>query len=257
MVSALTQHQADLGIAFDGDADRVVFVTPQGMLIDGDHTLALLAIAMKAAGTLRGDSVVATDMSNTGLEDHLKAHGIRFERTKVGDRYVMERLRANGFVLGGEQAGHIITLDENHTTGDGLYVGLLMARLVAQAKRQNNLSLHDMAARIPRYAQVIASTHLSQRVDLANLAELESRRDAARAAFGGRGRVNVRFSGTEPNLLRAMVEGGPESSLQTVIDHALAICHCVARASGNDNPHIDMVNCATGEPISTQTTQIG
>src|SRR5215470_6616320 len=118
MLAAISIHHADLGIAFDGDADRVVFVTPEGTLVDGDHTLGILAMEMKKQGKLPGDTVVATDMSNSGLEHFLKMHGITLSRTKVGDRYVMERMRQGGFTLGGEQAGHIITLDGSHTAGD-------------------------------------------------------------------------------------------------------------------------------------------
>src|SRR5207244_4218831 len=120
---------------------------------------------MKKQGKLPGDTVVATDMSNSGLEHFLKKHGITLSRTKVGDRYVMERMRQGGFTLGGEQAGHIITLDGNHTAGDGIYVGLLVAAIVARNKQNGGPTLQDLASQIQRYPQVIASAHLTQRID--------------------------------------------------------------------------------------------
>ncbi len=250
LLSAIQGHNADLGIAFDGDADRVVFVTPDGMLIDGDHLLGILAVQMSAGGHLPGKTVVATDMSNSGLEHFLREHGITLARTKVGDRYVMERMRAGGFVLGGEQAGHVILLDGERTAGDGIYVGLLIASLVAENKRNNGATLSTLAAQIPRYPQVIASAQLDRRVDLDGVAGLAELREATLAAFDGQGRVNIRFSGTEPNLLRAMVEGGAANNLADVVARALALCRHVAAAAESPDPHIEMVDCVTGAPVN-------
>jgi phosphoglucosamine mutase len=247
---AVRANKADLGIAFDGDADRVVFVTPEGMLVDGDHTLGILALDMHKKGQLHGSTVVATEMSNSGLEHYLHDNGISLQRTKVGDKYVMDGLRTGRFALGGEQAGHVITLDDDHTAGDGIYVGLVVAALVADAKRANGSTLHDMAARIPRYPQVIASAHLSARTDLDKVEGLAALRARTLELFGGKGRVNLRFSGTEPNLLRAMVEGGPGTELNQVIESALALCKMVARATNTPSPHIDVVDCVTGAPVS-------
>jgi len=249
ILSAIQERGADLGIAFDGDADRVVFVTPEGMLVDGDHLLGILAVDLQRTGKLPHDTVVATDMSNTGLEDYLIEHDIALTRTKVGDRYVMERMRQNGYTLGGEQAGHVIVLDSDHTAGDGIFVGLRVASIVAANKRNGGPTLHEMASRIPRYPQVIASAHLNARVDLATLPELETVKAQTLERFGGRGRVNVRFSGTEPNLLRAMVEGGPGTSLDLVIGQALALCEVVAQATSTPQPEIDLVDCETGAPV--------
>jgi phosphoglucosamine mutase len=249
LLAAMRENEADLGIAFDGDADRVVFVTPEGMLVDGDHVLGILALSMKAAGSLTGDSVVATDMSNSGLEHFLKANGIALIRTKVGDRYVMERMRQGGFVLGGEQAGHVIILDSDHTVGDGVYVGLLVAAIVARNKREGGPTLHALASHIPRYPQVIASAHLARQVNLAEVTGLDALIRETLDQFEGKGRVNVRFSGTEPNLLRAMVEGGPQTTLEEVIDRALALCGLVAQAAETPHPRIDIVDCVTGAPV--------
>jgi len=249
LVDHVVKYQADLGIAFDGDADRVVFVTTEGMLIDGDHTMGLLAVEMQAKNALKGATVVATDMSNTGLEDFLAQQGITMSRTKVGDRYVMERMRESGFTLGGEQAGHIIVLDEEHTCGDGIYAGLKVAALVAQHKRNGGDSLTALASRIPRYPQVIASVHLNRQVDLKTLPALKALQEETLAVFGGRGRVNMRFSGTEPNLLRTMIEGGPSTSLDMVVGQVMRLCEPVIRATNSSNPRIDIVDCVTGAPV--------
>lgn len=250
LLAAIRANHADLGIAFDGDADRVVFVTPEGMLVDGDHTLGIMALEMHKAGALKGNTVVVTEMSNSGLEHFLRERGIGLERTKVGDRYVMDRLRSGGFTLGGEQAGHVIMLDADHTAGDGIYVGLLVATLVADARRAGGPSLYQMAARIPRYPQVIASAHLARRAELAQIDGLETLRRKTLDLFGGLGRVNLRFSGTEPNLLRAMVEGGPGTDLRQVIESALALCNLVAAATNTPSPRIDVVDCVTGAPVT-------
>jgi phosphoglucosamine mutase len=250
LLGAITEYGADLGIAFDGDADRVVFVTPDGLLIDGDTALGLLAVQMKAANRLPGDTVIVTDMSNSGLEDYLREHGIGLERTKVGDRYVMARMKDGGFTLGGEQAGHVIILDGKRTAGDGIYAGLQIAALVADHKRTDGQTLRDLATAIPRYPQVIASAHLDRQIALDTVAGLAELRAETLLVFGGQGRVNVRFSGTEPNLLRAMVEGGAANTLAEVAERARALCGVIAAATGSLNPRIDLVDCMTGAPLA-------
>ncbi len=240
---------ADLGIAFDGDADRVIFLTRSGTLLDGDHILGLLATHLKAQHALPGDTVVATTMSNSGLAHYLQQHGITLERTKVGDRYVMARMREGGFALGGEQAGHIILLDGAHTTGDGMYIGLLVASLIAR-----NRDLPErIAEEVLKYPQVIASAHLEQRAPLESVSGLQKLIDETLAAFQHQGRVEVRYSGTEPNLLRAMVEGGRTTSQEEVIMRALALCNLIAEASQTPAPRIDMIDCATGAKIHLDT----
>ncbi len=245
LLAMMEDSSAHIGIAFDGDADRVIFMTATGKLTDGDHVLALLATHMKQQGWLGGDSVVTTTMSNSGLEYYLRQHGIGMERTKVGDRYVMERMRENGFTLGGEQAGHIIMLDSEHTAGDGIYIGLQVAALVAR----NNSLLEDIVQAMPKFPQVIASAHLDRRTPLEDIPRLEPMITETLDAFQQQGRINMRYSGTEPNLMRAMVEGGLNSSMEDVIKRALALCNLVADASASDAPHIDIVDCATGTRI--------
>jgi phosphoglucosamine mutase len=249
LLDAIVENQADIGIAFDGDADRVVFVTPDGTLVDGDHIMGILALALRDQKKLPGQTVVATDMSNSGLEHFLNEQGIQLSRTKVGDRYVMDRMRQNGFALGGEQAGHIILLDDQHTSGDGIHVGLLVAAMIARNKRNGGPTINELATRIPRYPQVIASAHLHQRTDLAQVAGLAELQEETLAAFEHKGRVNIRFSGTEPNLLRAMVEGGPQTTMDQVIERAVALCMLVAQAVNTPQPVIDVVDCVTGAPI--------
>ncbi len=249
LLAAIRAHNADLGIAFDGDADRAVFVTPDGMLIDGDHILGILATQMQAQGALPGDTVVATDMSNSGLEDYLQEHGIALARTQVGDRYVMERMRAGGFALGGEQAGHVILLDGKHTVGDGLYIGLGITALAAYHKRTGGPPLNELAVQIPRYPQVIASAHMDRKIDLSSVPELADLRAEALRSFDEKGRVNLRFSGTEPNLLRVMAEGGPANTLRDVAHWARLLCQTVGDASGTTEPHVDLVDCMTGTRV--------
>ncbi len=244
----LDDSDAQLGIAFDGDADRVIFLTRDGTLVDGDHVLGLLAGALLAQGGLTGGTVVATEMSNSGLAHYLAGRGVKLERTKVGDRYVMARMREGGFRLGGEQAGHVILLDDEHTAGDGIYIGLQVAALVAREPG----ALARIVAEMPRVPQVIASAHLERQVPLDTIPGLQFLIDDTLAAFDHQGRVNMRYSGTEPNLMRAMVEGGLDSSMDVVIERALALCGMVAAASRSEHPRIDIVDCATGAKIDLQ-----
>jgi phosphoglucosamine mutase len=161
----------------------------------------------------------------------------------------MEKMRANGYILGGEQAGHIILLSPGFTSGDGIYAGMLIAALAAAAKR-NNSSLTTLASQIPRYPQVIANAYLHSKIDLKNVAGLNEAITAALDAFEQKGRVNIRFSGTEPNLLRAMVEGGPTSAMSDVVNRAIGLCQLVAEATHTENPVIDVIDCVTGAPIA-------
>ena len=249
LLHTMTENDAQLGIAFDGDADRVILLTRSGHLIDGDHIMGLLATHLKAEGLLAGDTVVATTMSNSGLAYYLGQRGITLERTKVGDRYVMARMREGGFALGGEQAGHIIQLDPDHTAGDGVHIGLQVAALVV---RQHD-ALEALAAEMPKFPQVIASVHLERRTPLAEVPGLAAIQEETLAAFSQQGRVNMRYSGTEPNLMRAMVEGGPKTSMDDVIRRALALCHAVAEVEQDSAPRIDIVDCATGAKIELDT----
>jgi phosphoglucosamine mutase len=192
--------RADLGVAFDGDGDRVLMVDHEGRLVDGDQLLYLLAAARQAAGTLNGP-VVGTLMSNLGLERALGKLGIPFRRAPVGDRYVLEMLRASGGELGGETSGHLLCLDQT-TTGDGLIAALQVLSVIVQSGR----SLADLVAPMRRFPQTLINIRTPTRVDVAASAPIQAAVARAEADLADRGRVLVRASGTEP-VLRVMVEG--------------------------------------------------
>ncbi|WP_219418446.1 phosphoglucosamine mutase [Pseudonocardia nigra] len=197
---AVREDGADLGIAHDGDADRCLAVDATGAPVDGDQIMAVLAVAMRDAGELAGDTLVATVMSNLGLHLAMRDAGIAVRTTQVGDRYVLEELRAGGFTLGGEQSGHVV-LPRDATTGDGLLTAMrLMARMAATGS-----SVAELAAIVTPLPQVLRNVQV---VDKAAVAESPAVRDAVAAAeaeLGGAGRVLLRPSGTE-QLVRVMVE---------------------------------------------------
>lgn len=192
--------RANLGVALDGDGDRVLMVDHTGALVDGDQLLWLLASAWHGTGQLRGP-VVGTLMSNFGLERGLKDLGVEFHRAQVGDRYVLEMLRATGGRLGGETSGHLICLDKT-TTGDGLVSALQVLSVIKQTGR----SLAELAAGMPRYPQKLVNVRVRQKLDLKNTSTVQSAVARAESRLAGRGRVVLRASGTEP-VVRVMVEG--------------------------------------------------
>ncbi len=194
------QHGADLGIAFDGDADRVVFCDHRGREVDGDRVLAMCAPDLQSSGRLHGDTVVVTLMSNLGLDRALKEKGIQVVRTDVGDRYVIEEMRAGGYRLGGEQSGHIIFMD-HATTGDGIIGALQVLKLMKNKDR----SLAELASCLTEYPQRKANLPVKEKLPLEQLKGLQSAIRECEAALAGRGRVLVRYSGTEPKI-RLLVE---------------------------------------------------
>ena len=204
MARAVVEESADAGVAFDGDADRAMFVGRSGKVIDGDAVLLIASRALRAAGRLPGNLVVATVMSNLGLEKALEREGIQLLRTPVGDKYVLEEMLRTGAVLGGEQSGHVI-FHEYATTGDGL----LTAVRVFEIARQTGLSLEELAADLKIYPQKLVNVRVRERKPLEELTAVRSEIEVCEAEFGGAGRILVRFSGTEP-LARVMVEG-PEA----------------------------------------------
>jgi phosphoglucosamine mutase len=198
--AAVVEHGADAGIAHDGDADRCLAVDASGQVIDGDQILAVLALGLKARHRLAGDTVVATVMSNLGFRLAMADAGIAVVETAVGDRYVLEAMRAGSFVLGGEQSGHIIMLD-HATTGDGLLTAL---HLLATAAQQQ-VTLAGLAKVMTRYPQVLVNVSGVDKARAAEAPELAAAVAAAEAELGTSGRVLVRPSGTEPTV-RVMVE---------------------------------------------------
>jgi phosphoglucosamine mutase len=220
--TAVVAHGADLGVAHDGDADRCLAVTAAGDDVDGDQILAILALAMREAGTLTDDTIVATVMSNLGLRLALADAGIRLVETKVGDRYVLAELRARRLALGGEQSGHIV-LPALATTGDGILTALqLMARMAATGR-----SLADLAVVVRRLPQVLVNVPVADRVAGASAPEVLDAVTKVEAELGGAGRVLLRPSGTEP-LVRVMVEAGTE---QVAREAAERIAQAVRTAS--------------------------
>ncbi|MEU8519724.1 phosphoglucosamine mutase [Streptomyces sp. NBC_01216] len=215
--AAVVEHGADLGIAHDGDADRCLAVDAAGAEVDGDQILAVLALAMREAGTLRGDAVVGTVMSNLGFKLAMEREGLRLVETAVGDRYVLEAMKEHGYALGGEQSGHVIVLD-HATTGDGTLTGLMLAARVAATGR----SLAELAAVMDRLPQVLINVPDVDKSRVASSADLAAAVSEAERELGATGRVLLRPSGTEP-LVRVMVEAAD-------IEHACAVAGRLADA---------------------------
>jgi phosphoglucosamine mutase len=199
--SLVKRHKADLGIAFDGDGDRVIMVDHRGNVVDGDHILAVCARDMHRRGRLKRKTVVGTVMSNLGLEVALKDMGCKLVRTAVGDRYVVESMLSGGYNLGGEQSGHLVFLDHT-TTGDGILTAL---RLLAVMIREEK-PLAELVRVMENYPQVLINVRVKERRDFQDLPAARQALQAAEKSLGKRGRLLVRYSGTEP-LLRIMVEG--------------------------------------------------
>ena len=199
---------ADLGVAFDGDADRALFVSGSGRIVDGDAVLFLVGSALKRAGKLPGDMVVATVMSNLGLERALSDDGVRMLRTPVGDRYVLEEMLIQGAVLGGEQSGHVI-FSEFSTTGDGLLTALRVFEVV----RDSGKTLDALVDEIKTYPQRLVNVRVKHKRPLAELSAVQDEIQAAEKEFNGTGRVVVRFSGTEP-LARVMIEAATDGEVE-------------------------------------------
>jgi phosphoglucosamine mutase len=203
----------DLGVTFDGDADRALFSDGQGRVINGDAVLLLAARDMKARGILQGDTVVATTMSNMGLEIALRNSGIRMLRANVGDKYVLEEMMKTGATLGGEQSGHIIFRDGEATTGDGLLTSLRVMEVMARSKR----SLADLVSDLKVFPQRIQNVRVREKVPFDQVPNVKSAIDAAQRELNGNGRIVVRYSGTEA-LARVMVEAESEEKMNALTD---------------------------------------
>ena len=212
LIAAVREHGADAGIAHDGDADRCLAVDADGNVIDGDHILAILAQAMRESGTLVRETVVVTVMANLGFKVAMQAAGIEVVETAVGDRYVLEAMRSEGFVLGGEQSGHVVMTDHS-TTGDGMLTGLHLLARMAQTGR----SLADLAAAVTKYPQVLINV---RDVDLSRLASASGVAAVvaeAEVELAGNGRILLRPSGTEP-VVRVMVEASTPDQASAVAE---------------------------------------
>jgi len=212
LMETVVREGADLGVAFDGDGDRVLMVDESGNLIDGDQLIYIVAKSRLAQQCLRGD-VVGTLMSNLGLEHALQRLGVSFARTQVGDRYIMERLKRDDGVLGGEPSGHIICRDRT-STGDGIVVALQ----VLAALRNCGRSLEDLAGEMQKYPQRLINVRLDEQREIVGLAEVQDAIELAERALAARGRVLLRASGTEP-LIRIMVEGSDQDQVASIATH--------------------------------------
>ena len=217
----VVEEGADIGIALDRDADRLIVIDEKGQTVDGDQIMALIAGCMADQGLLKGGGIVATVMSNLGLERYLDGRGLRLVRAKVGDRYVLEAMRAGGYNLGGEQSGHMILLD-HATTGDGTIAALqVLAALVRSGKRASEL-LHqfDPVPQVLKNVVYSDGDPLAQPTVQQAIAEGET-------ALSGRGRLVIRKSGTEPKI-RVMAEGDNAAQVEQVVD---SICEAVRNAA--------------------------
>ena len=202
-------ERAVLGIAYDGDADRAVWVDEKGRVLNGDHTLYIQALFMKEKRRLRSAKVVATSMSNMGLERALREEGLELVRTRVGDKYVLEEMSRLGANLGGEQSGHTIFLDDC-PTGDGILTSLKMAEVLLERGRP----LSELAAGCGEYPQVLVSVKVVRKADFGEFPEIARTAEDIRAALGEDGRLDLRYSGTEP-LARIMIEGREKEEIET------------------------------------------
>ncbi|MBI5191062.1 MAG: phosphoglucosamine mutase [Nitrospirae bacterium] len=216
--NAVVEQGADIGIAHDGDADRVIFCDEKGREFDGDKVMALCAVDMKERGALAGDTLVATVMSNIGLEIAMREAGIRLVRAAVGDRYVMEEMRSGGFNLGGEQSGHVIFLDHN-TTGDGVVTALQVLSIMKRSGKR----LSELGRVMNTYPQVLVNVRVREKVDLAEVPALTRKIAEAESMLDGNGRLLIRYSGTEPKL-RIMAEGKDHAAIERIVrDLAAAV----------------------------------
>ena len=218
---AVVDHQADLGIAFDGDADRVVMVDKNGQLVDGDHILYILATQAKN----KPAGIVGTVMSNMALELALQKADVGFVRAKVGDRYVLQALEENGWVTGGEPSGHILTLDKS-TTGDAIIAALQVLTVMVEHEK----ALHELVADFELFPQVLINVRLQHMIDPYAVPALVAEFEKAEQQLTGRGRILIRKSGTEP-VIRVMVEGDQQQEVDAIANHLADAVRAHAQAA--------------------------
>ena len=224
----VVKERADLGVAFDGDADRSLFVDADGKFVDGDATLWVLSRYLQSHGRLKDNTVVATVMSNIGLELALQSEGIRLVRTDVGDKYVLEELLRLGASIGGEQSGHII-LPELSLAGDGMITALCLLR----ALRESQKTLAEMTEGFKQYPQILLNVRVREKVPFAELASVRSEVDEVEELLSQKGRLLLRYSGTEP-LARIMIEGENQFKIE---GYAQKIANAIEREIGAGAPH--------------------
>jgi len=251
LAALLTEHQANLAITFDGDADRVILMDENGQLIDGDHMLAILADALHQEHKLLANALVTTVMANGSLHQFAAEHQFELIQTPVGDKYVTEKLlgltaesNAEGkFGLGGEQSGHIILLDEHHRTGDGLRTALFMLQVLLQ---QEQPSLAALAARIQKYPQLVASCNVAAKLDLKTMEPLQAILEEIKDRLPGLVQLNSRYSGTEPKY-RLMIETDTRHSTHELAVICWEVCDLIQRETGTPTgAKIEVLNVSAG-----------
>jgi len=221
LAKEVLQHGADLGLACDGDADRIIAVDENGNILDGDAIMVICARALKDKGKLAHDSLVVTVMSNMGLHKALRKAGIRILETKVGDRYVMEKLLESGAILGGEQSGHLIFLEHN-TTGDGLLSGLQLLSVIKEKKAK----LSELAKQMKRFPQVLVNTSVGNKDKIMQNEQVNLKVREVQESLGEDGRILVRPSGTE-SLIRVMLEGPDQQELTMLAEEVVKVVRIV------------------------------
>jgi len=248
-------YQANFGVVFDGDADRVIFVDEDGHLVDGDHMLAILADYFSAQGRLLSNTVVSTTMRNGALVNYFAEREIDFIETRVGDKYVMAEIQKlmlagdhqNQIGLGGEQSGHIILMDGSHGTGDGLRSAIYLIRAFLASGKD---SLASLAESINKYPQVIASAVVAEKVPLEQLDDVTVMQGALKDALPGLTRLNLRYSGTEPKV-RLMLEADNRHTEEELGQQAFALCEAVQKATGTPaSSFLEVLNVTKGGLVS-------
>jgi phosphoglucosamine mutase len=209
LAKAVRDQGCQMGVAFDGDGDRAIFVDADGRIVDGDAVMLMCARHWKAAGRLKGNAIVATVMSNIGLELALRESGIDLVRTAVGDKYVMEEMLKRDLSIGGEQSGHVI-FSEHLYTGDGIVTALSVLRVMAETGR----SLAELASQLVTYPQVLVNVRVRHKQDLKGVPAIAAAMERVERRLHGEGRLLIRYSGTEP-LLRVMIEGKDQQQIQS------------------------------------------
>ena len=233
--SLIHRYGANFGVVFDGDADRVIFVDEAGHLVDGDHMLAILGNYFHSQGKLLEDTVVSTIMRNGALVNYFAERAINFIETPVGDKYIMAELRdrilkanqGDSIGLGGEQSGHIILMDEEHSTGDGLRSAIYLIRAYLASGSE---TLAELAESIHKFPQVIASANVAEKIDLESLDEVVAMQDAIKDDLPGLTRLNLRYSGTEPKV-RLMLEADTRHNEAELAGKAFALCEAIQAAT--------------------------
>jgi len=226
MLAEVRGMGADVGLAFDGDADRVIMADEHGRVVDGDRVMAICALHAARSGGLPANRVIGTVMSNMGLEVALRKAGISLVRTAVGDRYVVDEMRRSGAVIGGEQSGHVILLPHT-TTGDGMITSLRVISIMLERGKR----LSELASEMPEYPQLLVNVRVERRDGWECEAAIKNAIADAEDALRGRGRLLVRASGTE-KLIRVMAEGPDQAEIETLVNSvADAVKQCLGNAA--------------------------